>query len=120
MIQNLFLLTFVFFAKELAAPTLKSRTINKIIVNFLKLPEDANQLSYSVAVTGMGAPGTPISCESTLSECTVPNLSPGEAYDFTITSCIIGVTPDVCSAASAVATIEALPKGKLHLMFPQT
>ncbi len=91
---------------------MKARTASTIVVRFAKLPEDRNRLSYTVAATGEGSQSAQKSCDARLSECTVAGLLPGRLYGITVTSCIKGVLPAVCSVASNVTKIRALPHGK--------
>ncbi len=88
------------------------RTASAITVGFTKFSEDVgNKLSYSVEVTGSGSENAQKICVDSLSECTASSLLPGRPYGFSIISCIKGSTPVVCSVASGVTTITALPKG---------
>ncbi len=89
------------------------RTASTITVGFTKFAEDVgNKLSYSVEITGSGSENAQKSCDERVSECTASNLLPGRPYGFSITPCFKGSTPVLCSVASDVTSITALPKGK--------
>ncbi len=102
--------TLLFFS-ELAEPTLKTRTADSITIQFIKIPDGAVQLSYSVSVSGIGSDHAQSACVGT--ECTVSTLSSGRMYDITVKACITGISPPVCSDASNAAKIQTLPNGKL-------
>ncbi len=81
-------------------------------VGFVKISEGTDPLFYKVDVTGDGSQGAQKECTGSLSECTVSNLSPGRSYGITVTACITGTSPVVCSDASDVTTLKTTPQGK--------
>ncbi len=91
---------------------MKSRTDISITVGFVKISKGTNQLTYKEGVTGDGSQGAQQECNDNLSECTVSNLSPGRPYGITVTSCITGTSPPVCSDASDMTTVKTTPQGK--------